>query len=48
MTIEGEQGRGWTTTRIFDGFEHRKETRQDRREEGNVVHDAPIEGAAAD
>lgn len=43
-TIEGEQGKGWTERQTFAGFEHRKETVQDRREEGHVVDNAPIDG----
>lgn len=45
-TIEGEQGRGWTTTKTFAGFEHKKVTRQERREEGHVVPEATAEGEA--
>lgn len=43
-TIEGRQGKGWIETQTYEGFEHRKETIQDRREEGHVAHEAPIDG----
>lgn len=43
-TIEGEMGRGWRQTRIFEGFEHIKETRQEHREEGHIVDDPVPDG----
>lgn len=35
-TIEGQQGKGWTERQTYKGFEHRKETVQDHREDGLV------------
>jgi 2,3-bisphosphoglycerate-dependent phosphoglycerate mutase len=43
-TIEGEMGRGWSQRRIFEGFEHIKETRQEHREDGHIVDDPMPEG----
>lgn len=36
-TIEGRPGQGWKSSLTFEGFEHTRETNQDRREEGHLA-----------